>query len=77
MSTRQSNRVKQPSARLKEALPEPPVPIKLVQNGKGKGKGKAVKEDDIEQDEGEQIYCICRKPEGGRKMIECDECHEW
>jgi hypothetical protein len=50
-------------------------------------KGDQVREEEqVEQDEGEdddeeedpnKLWCICRQPHGGRKMILCDECKDW
>uniref|UniRef100_A0A1I7Z6W0 PHD-type domain-containing protein n=1 Tax=Steinernema glaseri TaxID=37863 RepID=A0A1I7Z6W0_9BILA len=25
----------------------------------------------------EEVYCICRKPDDGNKMVACDKCEEW
>jgi hypothetical protein len=28
-------------------------------------------------EDGEQVYCICRQPDKGELMIQCDHCKEW
>jgi len=33
--------------------------------------------DDFEEGEDEEITCYCRKPYGGRPMIECSSCQTW
>ena len=34
-------------------------------------------EEEQEEDDPDRLYCTCRQPEGGRKMIQCDACEEW
>ena len=34
------------------------------------------KQDSVEDNENEE-YCICRKEDDGRFMIQCDSCEEW
>ena len=33
--------------------------------------------EDILKTDGSQTYCICRKPDDGKFMIQCDECDDW
>ena len=54
--------------------------------GKRAGKGPAVtvpkvtivpdSEMDVDKDNGE-VACICKGPDDGRRMIQCDNCHSW
>ncbi|KAJ9125839.1 hypothetical protein QFC24_002623 [Naganishia onofrii] len=30
-----------------------------------------------ESDEDEELHCLCRKPEDGKTMIQCDDCDVW
>lgn len=32
---------------------------------------------EVNSDESEELYCLCRKPWNGRFMIACDFCNEW
>lgn len=68
--------------RAKGKMAVKPTPQK---SARGRGK-KAVKdeptqvedqEEEGEEDDPDRLYCICRQPEGGRKMIGCDNCGEW
>lgn len=33
--------------------------------------------DDMERETTAEEYCICRKPDDGRLMVECSQCGEW
>ena len=33
--------------------------------------------DDAEEQEGDAVYCVCRKPNDGSPMIGCSRCDEW
>lgn len=40
-------------------------------------KEKVDKGESIEEEDADQIYCLCRKPDDGEFMIQCNYCEDW
>ena len=54
-----------------------PCNIRKVPEWITRYKMSKTEEDDQDEDDDQKEYCVCKKPYGGRFMIQCDYCEEW
>ncbi|KAJ3090059.1 hypothetical protein HDU96_003552, partial [Phlyctochytrium bullatum] len=65
------------SARPSRNANKPPVDYKSLLEGPVVTKKIVRQRKQPYNEKGERVYCVCRKPDNGKFMIQCDTCKDW